>query len=155
MPTLSFHAPVTLARRVRQRAKSARLPLSSYLAATVERGLAFEPPTISLGALAGLPPAAVAVSDVTLSEAARLLHDRRIVPGAAASEAWLEAFGLCFTVLPVTPRIAWAAAAYAWTHRDPCDRHILATAAAHSLPLVTIDPAIAAFAATAGVRIYW
>lgn len=53
MPTLSFHAPVTLARRLRQRAKSARVPLSSYLAATVERGLAYEPPKVSLGALAG------------------------------------------------------------------------------------------------------
>ena len=64
MPTLSFHAPVTLARRVRQRAKSARLPLSSYLAATVERGLAFEPPTVSLGALAGTATIAASYNPV-------------------------------------------------------------------------------------------
>ena len=53
MPTLSFHAPEPLSRRLRQRAKAAKLPLSAYLAATVERGLAFEPPKTALGAMAG------------------------------------------------------------------------------------------------------
>ena len=53
MPTLSFHATEPLSRRLRQRAKAAKLPLSSYLAETVERGLAFEPPRVVLGALAG------------------------------------------------------------------------------------------------------
>ena len=106
-------------------------------------------------ALAGLPPSAVAVSDVTLTETARLLVDGRVVPGVVAPAAWLDAFGLGFTVLPVTPRIAWTAAAFAWTHRDPCDRHILATAVVRGLPLVTIDPAIAAFASGVGVKIVW
>ena len=53
MPTLSFHATEPLSRRLRQRAKAAKIPLSSYLATTVERGLAFEPPKVALGALAG------------------------------------------------------------------------------------------------------
>ena len=53
MPTLSFHATEPLSRRLRRQAKAARLPLSAYLAATVERGLAFEPPKVALGALAG------------------------------------------------------------------------------------------------------
>ncbi len=53
MPTLSFHATEPLSRRLRQRAKAAKLPLSAYLAETVERGLAFEPPKVSLGTLAG------------------------------------------------------------------------------------------------------
>lgn len=53
MPTLSFHAPESLARRLRQRAKAAKLPLSSYVATTIERGLAAEPPKVSLGALTG------------------------------------------------------------------------------------------------------
>lgn len=53
MPTLSFHATEPLARRLRQRAKSAKVPLSSYLAETIERGLAFEPPKVALGALSG------------------------------------------------------------------------------------------------------
>ena len=53
MPTLSFHASEPVARRLRQRAKAAKVPLSSYLAETVERGLAYEAPKVSLGALAG------------------------------------------------------------------------------------------------------
>jgi PIN domain nuclease of toxin-antitoxin system len=106
-------------------------------------------------ALVGLAPAAVAVSDVTLTETARLLVDGRVVPGAATPAAWLEVFGLGFTVLPVTPQIAWTAAAFAWSHRDPCDRHILATALVRRLPLVTIDPVIAEFAAGVGVKIVW
>ena len=53
MPTLSFHTTEPVARRLRQRAKAAKLPLSAYIAATIERGLAFEPPKVSLGALAG------------------------------------------------------------------------------------------------------
>ena len=106
-------------------------------------------------AMSGLPPAAVAVSDVTLTETARLLRDGRLAPGTAAPDAWLDAFGLCFNVLPVTPRIAWTAAAFDWPHRDPCDRHILATAVVHGLPLMTIDPLIAAFAPSVGVRILW
>jgi len=106
-------------------------------------------------ALGGLPPAAVAVSDVTLTETARLLRDGAVVPTVVAPELWLDAFGLCFSVLPVTPRIAWTAAAFHWPHRDPCDRHILATALVHGLPLMTIDPAITAFAPSVGVEIVW
>ena len=78
---------------------------------------------------------------------------RRGAPTTPA--AWLEVFGLGFTVLPVTPGIAWTAAAFAWSHRDPCDRHILATAVVRGLPLVTIDPEIAAFAPGVGVKIVW
>ena len=106
-------------------------------------------------ALTGLPPTAVAVSDVTLTEIARLLRDGRVTPSRAAPGAWLDAFGLCFTVLPVTSRIAWAAACFDWPHRDPCDRHILATALVHGLPLITLDPVITAFAPTVGVSVVW
>lgn len=53
MPTLSFHAPEPLARRLRRGAKAAKVPLSAYVSATVERGLAFEPPKVSVGTLAG------------------------------------------------------------------------------------------------------
>jgi len=104
-------------------------------------------------ALAGLPPAGVAVSDVTLTEVARLSWEGRVVPGRASPQAWLDAFGVCFHILPVTPRIAWNAAAFAWTHRDPCDRHILATALVHGLPLMTIDPVITSFARAVGVQV--
>jgi PIN domain nuclease of toxin-antitoxin system len=100
-------------------------------------------------------PAELAISDVTLTEVARLLQDRRVVPLGTAPASWLEAFALCFAVMPVTPRIAWAATAWAWPHRDPCDRHILATAAVLGLPLVTIDRRLAAFAGKAGVAVVW
>jgi hypothetical protein len=59
MPTLSFHATEPLSRRLRQRAKAAKLPLSAYLAETVERGLTFEPPKVVLGAMAGTAKLAV------------------------------------------------------------------------------------------------
>ncbi len=106
-------------------------------------------------ALSGLAPAAVAISDVTLTETARLLRDGKIVPGTATPATWLEALGRCYTILPITPQIAWAAAAFAWSHRDPCDRQILATAQVHGLPLLSLDPKLGAFAPSIGVKIVW
>ena len=105
-------------------------------------------------ALAGAAPAELYICDVTLSETARLLKQGRIEtrerPGA-----WLERFALGFTSVPVSAPIAWAAADFAWQHRDPCDRHILATAAVLGLPLVTVDATMASFAAEIGVRVVW
>jgi len=77
------------------------------------------------------------------------------MPAGAAPASWLEAFALCFAVIPVTPRIAWTATAWAWPHRDPCDRHILATAAVLGVPLITVDRTLTAFAAEAGVAVVW
>jgi PIN domain nuclease of toxin-antitoxin system len=105
-------------------------------------------------ALSTAAPNALFISDVTLSETARLLDQGRIAP-AVKPAAWLERFALGFTVLAVDARIAWIAAAFAWDHRDPCDRHILASAATLALPLVTIDPKIAAFAPSVGVHVVW
>lgn len=105
-------------------------------------------------ALAGAAPAELLISDVTLSETARLLRQGRIETEARA-DAWLERFALGFTVVAVSARIAWAAAAFAWEHRDPCDRHILASAATLALPLVTIDPQVASFAPKVGVHVVW
>jgi PIN domain nuclease of toxin-antitoxin system len=105
-------------------------------------------------AFAEASPADLCISDVTLSETARLLRLGRIET-AGRPEAWLERFALGFTSVAVTAPIAWAAAAFAWEHRDPCDRHILATAAVLSLPLVTMDPKIGSFASKVGVQILW
>ena len=119
--------------------------------------LQLEPTRLSAGAkaaLSGAAPADLLVSDVTLSETARLLKRRKIETAAKPAE-WLERFALGFTVLGVDARIAWAAAAFDWEHRDPCDRHILASAAVHGLRLVTIDPKITSFAARVGVRVVW
>jgi Uncharacterized protein conserved in bacteria len=105
-------------------------------------------------ALSGAAPNDLFISDVTLSETARLLKQGKIETADSPAE-WLERFALGFTILAVDARIAWAAAAFEWEHRDPCDRHILASAAASALPLVTIDPKIASFAPKVGVRIVW
>jgi PIN domain nuclease of toxin-antitoxin system len=105
-------------------------------------------------ALAGVSPECLLISDVTLSETARLLSTGRLET-EGRPEVWLERFALGFTSLAVTPSIAWAAAAFPWEHRDPCDRHILATAAVSSLPLVTLDPKISSFASKIGVPIVW
>ncbi|HJX65148.1 MAG TPA: type II toxin-antitoxin system VapC family toxin [Polyangia bacterium] len=105
-------------------------------------------------ALGGAAPADLYISDITLSETARLLRQGRLTTAADPAD-WLERFALGFTVLPVTAPIAWAAAAFKWEHRDPCDRHILASALAFNLPLVTLDPKISSFAPTVGVRIVW
>jgi PIN domain nuclease of toxin-antitoxin system len=58
-------------------------------------------------------------------------------------------------VHPVTPVIAWKAATYAFAHRDPCDRHILATADALGLPLVTVDRVLTKAARSIGVGVIW
>ena len=105
-------------------------------------------------ALAGARPADLYISDITLSETARLLRQGRLASATDPAD-WLERFALGFTVLPVTAPIAWAAAAFEWEHRDPCDRHILASAAALDLPLVTLDPKISSFAPSVGVCIVW
>jgi len=104
--------------------------------------------------LSGVSPDDLVISDVTLTETARLLNDGVITVNGPAL-AWLETFALGFQVQPVTPAIAWKAACYTFAHRDPCDRHILATADTLALPLVTVDRALTASAATAGVKVVW
>jgi PIN domain nuclease of toxin-antitoxin system len=105
-------------------------------------------------ALARAAPEDLFISDVTLSETARLLKQGRIETEAEPG-AWLDRFALGFTVVPVSASIAWAAASLEWDHRDPCDRQILASAAVLALPLVTIDSKIASCAPKIGVRVIW
>jgi PIN domain nuclease of toxin-antitoxin system len=119
--------------------------------------LEIEPARLSTSvrvALGRAAPADLYISDITLSETARLLRQGRLTTAADPAN-WLERFALGFTILPVTAPIAWAAAAFEWEHRDPCDRHILASAVALDLPLVTLDPKISSFAPIVGVRIIW
>lgn len=94
------------------------------------------------------------ISDVTFSELAWLLHTPKLRVGGDPLFV-LEAFTQRFLVQAVSPWIAWRAATYDWPHRDPADRHILATAEFLGLPLVTVDRAITPFAATVGVKIVW
>jgi PIN domain nuclease of toxin-antitoxin system len=104
-------------------------------------------------ALHDSPAAHLIISDVTLTEVARLL--RRGTITTADPEAWLEAFASRYTVVPVSARMAWLAASYTFAHKDPCDRQILATAHALGLSLVTVDRELTKHAPAEGVRVVW
>ena len=45
-------------------------------------------------------------------------------------------------LLPLLPRIALGAVKLSWTHADPADRIIVATARSHEAPLATADERI-------------
>lgn len=104
----------------------------------------------------GMTAADLVIADVTLSELARIVRDpKKDAYVKAGRLVWLTAFSSGFTVMPVTAAIADRAADYAFAHRDPCDRHILATADVLGLPLVTMDAALTQCAASVGVRVVW
>jgi PIN domain nuclease of toxin-antitoxin system len=101
----------------------------------------------------------LAISDVTLSELARHLASGKI-PTRLTPEEWLQAATAGIEVLPVTHEIAIRAAFLDWTlaggpHRDPCDRHIVATAVEHELPLLTVDEKMHALTGVRGLRVIW
>jgi PIN domain nuclease of toxin-antitoxin system len=104
-------------------------------------------------------PGDLAVSDVTLTELARHLASGKISTRLTPEE-WLARAMAQMVVLPVTHEIAIRAAFLDWTvdgkpHRDPCDRHIVATAAEHKLPLVTIDEKMHALVGMRGLKVIW
>ncbi len=99
-------------------------------------------------------PGDMAVSDVTLSELARHLVAGKIVVNVAA-DIWLAAAVADVMVLPVTPAIALRSAKFDWSNRDPGDRHIVATAIEHRLPLITIDERIHALTGVRGLEVIW
>ena len=107
-----------------------------------------------LAILQDAKPGELTVSDVTLSELARHLAFGKITT-TLAPEQWLRAALVDIEVRPVTAEIALRAAFLDWTHRDPCDRHIVATAAEHKLPLLTIDEKIHALVGVRGLKTIW
>ncbi len=62
---------------------------------------------------------------------------------------WVERAGL--TELPITIPHAQRAGSWTQSHRDPFDRMLAAQSAVEDLPLITRDPAFAAF----GIRLVW
>ena len=57
-----------------------------------------------------------------------------------------------FTILPLTPAIAWRSVGLDWAHKDPADRLICATALEHRLTLITHEQEITRWR---GVSILW
>jgi PIN domain nuclease of toxin-antitoxin system len=93
-------------------------------------------------------------SDVTLSELARIVSDGHLAIGGDAQD-WLKNVASHATILPVSAEIAWLAATMHWEHRDPCDRHIVATALVYRVPLITVDKTIARAAPSLGLSVIW
>lgn len=65
---------------------------------------------------------------------------------------WLDDLGHRFSVLPLTPRVAWRSVELDWPHTDPADRLICATALEHGLSLITHDQEISRWG---GVKVIW
>lgn len=65
---------------------------------------------------------------------------------------WLDDLGLRFSILPITPRVAWRSVELDWPHKDPADRLICATALEHDLSLITHDQEISRWG---GVPVVW
>ena len=82
----------------------------------------------------------IACSDISLWEIAMLVAKNRLDPGAELTQFlhdMIEARGL--RVLPITPGIAALAQSAQFSHGDPADRIISATALFHQAKLVTAD----------------
>ena len=90
-------------------------------------------------------------SAITLLEIARLAKTGEIVLAPDAAD-WLEEISQRFQILPLTPAISWRAVNFNWSHKDPADRLICATALEHKLTLVTSDKEITRWA---GVPVLW
>ncbi|MGH8738375.1 MAG: type II toxin-antitoxin system VapC family toxin [Burkholderiales bacterium] len=96
---------------------------------------------------------ALAASDISLWEIAMLISKGRLDPAADAArfiEKILEARAL--RILPITPQIAVMAQSDDFSHGDPADRIIAATARAHGAALVSAD---AQLRRSRGVEIIW
>ncbi len=97
----------------------------------------------------------VACSDISLWEIAMLYARGRINNRAGVtSSAYIQDIltGMSMAVLPITAEIAELSQSALFSHGDPADRLIAATALAHRAPLITADQKIRA---TAGLRCIW
>lgn len=101
--------------------------------------------------LKDLPPADFGVAAISLFEIARLgrAGEVDLKPDPAR---WLEDLPHRYDILPFTPAIAWRTVNLDWTHKDPADRLICATALEHNLTLITQDREITRWG---GVPVLW
>jgi PIN domain nuclease of toxin-antitoxin system len=106
------------------------------------------------GLLMAASAAELAISDVSLSEIARLLVAGRF-QAKISPELLMQGIGRAVTVLSVTPAIALHAAKLDWENQDPIDRHIVSTALAHDVPVMTVDRKIHELAPRIGLRVIW
>jgi PIN domain nuclease of toxin-antitoxin system len=118
-----------------------------------------EPRRLSKPASAALDLAAdsanLACSDISLWEIAMLYARGRVNNRAGvSSSAYIQdiLIGMGMTVLPITAEIAEVSQSAIFTHGDPADRLIAATALAHRAPLITADEKLRA---TPGLRCIW
>lgn len=96
---------------------------------------------------------AVLVSAMTFWEVALIAERGRIDLGEESlrwSRRVLATPG--FAIAPIEPEIATDAATLPWTHKDPADRMIVATARHWRVPLLTVDRAILDYAAAGYVQ---
>lgn len=97
------------------------------------------------------PPADFGVAAITLLEIARLGRAGEVDLKPDPAE-WLEDLPQRCTILPFTPAIAWRTVNLDWSHKDPADRLICATALEHHLTLITQDREIIRWG---GVPVLW
>ena len=90
---------------------------------------------IKVASAVGLSP--LSVYEITYA------HWRGRVGLGLALDDWLAAsIGAGITMLPITPSISAQAGSLEWTHGDPADRILVATAKHHGIPMVTGDQRI-------------
>jgi PIN domain nuclease of toxin-antitoxin system len=87
----------------------------------------------------------LAISDITLWEISMLVaKDRLKIPDEILPFLKTLLLARSVRVLPITPEISTISQFPEWTHNDPADRLIAATAIHHRATLVTRDAAIQA-----------
>ena len=88
----------------------------------------------------GIKQKNLACADISLWEISMLSASGRIRNDISVSEYLSDLIRvLCLEVLPITPEIAALSQADFFTHKDPADRLITATAIYHNASLITAD----------------